>query len=233
VRFSHAPRLVAVLTLVLTRHGLTTRSKPEQHLGQTIDVPLSDAGREQAERLAERLRMVAFERIFSSPLRRAQETADVVAAGRPVELDRRLLEMDYGAWEGLTYAQIDERDGRRRRAWERDPAVLRCPGGESGNDVAARAGAFLVELLEEHVARHGASGTDEWPVLAVAHSSLNRVLMCVALGLPIREFRQRFTQSQVNITVLRFEHGDGPSDARLLTLNDVEHVVPANAPPWE
>jgi len=114
VRFSHAPRLVAVLTLVLTRHGLTTRSKPEQHLGQTIDVPLSDAGREQAERLAERLRMVAFERIFSSPLRRAQETADVVAAGRPVELDRRLLEMDYGEWEGLTYAEIDARDGKLR-----------------------------------------------------------------------------------------------------------------------
>ncbi|HET7026490.1 MAG TPA: histidine phosphatase family protein [Candidatus Limnocylindrales bacterium] len=222
-----------MLTLVLTRHGLTPRSKPEQHLGQTIDVPLSDEGREQATRLAERLDCVAFEEIFSSPLARARETAAIVAGERPVRVDPRLLEMDYGEWEGLTYGQIEERDEVRRRAWERDPAVLRCPGGESGNDVAARAGAFLVQLLEEHVAAHGPRDTAERPVLAVAHSSVNRILACVALGLPIREFRERFTQDQVNVTVLRFEHGDGPSDARLLLLNDVEHVRGPGVAPWE
>jgi broad specificity phosphatase PhoE len=222
-----------VLTLVLTRHGLTPRSKPEQHLGQKIDVPLSEDGRAQAERLADRLAGISFEEVFSSPLMRARETAAIVGRDEPVRVDARLLEMDYGAWEGLTYDAIEERDEVRRRAWERDPAVLRCPGGESGNDVAARAGAFLVDLLEEHVARHGARETEEWRVLAVAHSSLNRILICLALGLPIREFRERFTQGQVNVTVLRFEHGDGPSDARLLLLNDLEHVRPADAPPWE
>jgi hypothetical protein len=51
--------------------------------------------------------------------------------------------------------------------------------------------------------------------------------------LPIREFRQRFQQGNVNLTVLRFEHGDGPSDARLLLLNDLEHVRPQGAPPWD
>ena len=61
-------------------------------------------------------------------------------------------------------------------------------------------------------------------MLAVGHSSTNRILMCVALGLPIREFRQRFVQGQANLTVLRFEHGDGPSDARLLVLNDTAHL---------
>jgi broad specificity phosphatase PhoE len=222
-----------VLTLVLTRHGLTPRSKPEQHLGQTIDVPLSEAGREQAAALRDRLAGVAFDRVFSSPLARARETADIVAGERDVTVDPRLKEMDYGAWEGLTYAQIDERDPVRRRAWEREPAVLRCPKGESGNDVAARAGAFLVDLLETHVARHGASETEEWPVLVVGHSSLNRILVCLALGLPIREFRERFTQDQVNVTVLRFEHGDGPSDARLILLNDTEHVRTGDETPWE
>lgn len=222
-----------MLTLVLTRHGLTPRSNPEQHLGQKIDVPLSDDGRAQAERLRDRLLPIAFEQVFASPLIRARETAEIVAGERAVRVDKRLLEMDYGAWEGLTYEQIEERDEVRRRAWERDPAVLRCPGGESGNDVAARAGAFLVEMLEEHVARHGPRDTAERPVLAVAHSSLNRILICVALGLPIREFRERFTQGQVNVTVLRFEHGDGPSDARLLLLNDLEHVRSADSPPWE
>jgi broad specificity phosphatase PhoE len=221
-----------VLTLVLTRHGLTPRSRPEQHLGQKIDVPLSEEGRVQARRLADRLADVTFDRIIASPLVRAKETADLVAGERLVEVDPRLMEMDYGAWEGLTYEQIDERDGRRRKMWERDPAVLRCPGGESGNDVAARAGAFLVDLLEAHVASHGARAREEWPVLAVGHSSLNRILVCLALGLPIREFRERFTQDQVNVTVLRFELGDGPSDARLLLLNDVEHVRADGATPW-
>ncbi len=222
-----------MLTLVLTRHGLTPRSKPEQHLGQKIDVPLSDAGRAQAVALRDRLRPIAFDEVFASPLARASETAAIVAGERAVRVDPRLLEMDYGAWEGLTYRQIEERDDVRRRAWEHDPAVLRCPGGESGNDVAARAGAFLVDLLEEHVARRGPDDTAERPVLVVAHSTLNRILICVALGLPIREFRERFTQGQVNVTVLRFEHGDGPSDARLLLLNDLEHVRPADAAPWE
>jgi len=99
-------------------------------------------------------------------------------------------------------------------------------------EVAARIRAFLDSLLEAHIQRHGPHSTQEGPVLAVGHSSTNRILMCVALGLPIREFRQRFVQGQANITVLRFEHGDGASDARLLVLNDTAHLQPAGTLPW-
>src|SRR4051794_14932683 len=111
-----------MLTLVLTRHGMTPRSKPEQHLGQKLNDELSDDGREQARKLAERLAGVEFERIFSSPLLRARATAAIVAGEREIEVDQRLLEMDYGEWEGLTYAQIEAKDEARRRAWERDPS---------------------------------------------------------------------------------------------------------------
>ncbi len=81
-----------MLTLVLTRHGLTTRSHPEQHLGQTIDVPLSDEGRTQAIALAERLGPIAFERIVSSPLLRARETGEELAraTGSAAEPSERL-----------------------------------------------------------------------------------------------------------------------------------------------
>jgi len=226
-----------MLTLVLTRHGLTPRSLPEQHLGQRIDVELSADGRAQARALAVRLAHVGFERLVCSPLVRARQTAEIVAAGlrRPVPLavDERLAEMDYGEWEGLTYAQIYERDGDRRRAWEADPAGIACPGGESADDVAARARGFLSDLLADHVERHGGDTTDTPPVLAVAHSSLNRILVCVALDIPVREFRLRFQQGQVNLTTLRFEHGVGPSDARLVLLNDLAHVRPADTTPWE
>jgi probable phosphoglycerate mutase len=219
-----------MLTLVLTRHGLTTRSNPEQHLGQTIDVPLSAQGREQAVALAARLAPIAFDRVISSPLLRARQTADAIRETPsdhprpPLETDRRLLEMDYGEWEGLTYQQIDEYGARERRLWEDDPAAIPCPSGESGNDVAARARLFLEELLEQHGERR---------VLAVAHSTLNRVLICVALGIPIREFRLRVVQSQVNLTALQWKDGVGPDRAQLLLLNDVAHVRRPPELPWE
>ena len=136
-----------MLTLVLTRHGLTDRSDPEQHLGQGIDVGLSSAGRAQAVALAARIAAERFDRIVSSPLCRAMETAETVARGRTVEPDPRLMEMDYGAWEGLTYEAIDAREAAYRARWLADPETLACPGGESGADVAARTRSLLADLL--------------------------------------------------------------------------------------
>jgi broad specificity phosphatase PhoE len=221
-------------TLVLSRHGLTPRSRPEQHLGQKVDIGLSSEGDAQAAALAVRLAPIAFDRIISSPLLRARQTADAVraaphAARRPsLEIDSRLTEMDYGTWEGLTYEEIDATDAARRRRWEVNPASLACPNGESGNDVARRARSFLTDLL----ARSATSDADDL-VLAVAHSTLNRVLVCVALAIPIREFRARIVQSQVNLTALRWADGVGPEGAELLLLNDVSHVRGAGDAPWE
>lgn len=221
-----------MLTLVLTRHGLTDRSIPEQHLGQRMDAPLNEAGRQQAAALAKRLAGVDFDRVISSPLVRALETADIVAPAERVERDPRLLEMDYGDWEGLTYEDLERDHGEARKRWERAPDVLSYPGGESGYDVARRVRDFLEDLLADHVRRHGTASVQEGPVLVVGHSSTNRVIMCVALDLPVREFRQRFVQSQANLTVLRFEHGDSPADARLIVLNDTAHLQQPDKPPW-
>lgn len=214
-------------TLVLTRHGLTDRSVPEQHLGQGLDLGLSAAGRAQAAALAGRIGDEPFRRIVSSPLRRALETARIVAGERPVEIDPRLNEMDYGAWEGLTYEQIEARDGPYRARWVADPAELPCPGGEGGLDVARRARAFLDDTLAR-----AAGGVDD-AILVVAHSTLNRILLCVALGVPVRDFRRRFTQSQVNLTALRYADGGAADQARLLVLNDVGHVQDRGWAPWE
>ena len=235
-----------MLTVVLTRHGLTDRSEPEQHLGQHIDISLSDAGRRQAEALGRRMGGVRFDRVVSSPLFRAQETAEILARGTvPVETDSRLKEMDYGAWEGLTYEQIEERDGIARREWELAPDRLSCPGGESGNEVAERVRSFLDAMIDDHKAWHArasfraatAQGGPSAPnaeqrILVVAHSSTNRVLMCVALGTDVRDYRKRFVQSQANLTVLRWETGDGPEDAKLLVANDLGHLRSETDLPW-
>jgi broad specificity phosphatase PhoE len=229
-----------VLTLVLTRHGSTPRSEPEQHLGQRIDIGLSDAGQAAARALGERLADVTFERVITSPLRRARETAELARPGAPVETDERVTEMDYGDWEGLTYEEIEARFGEARRIWEADPASLACPGGESGSDVARRVRAWLEELIEWAMARpaddpsQAAEEAEELDrrVLAVAHSTTNRVLLAVALGVPLRDYRRRFRQAPANLTVLRFSRSLG-SGALLLLANDVAHVRGTRGATWE
>ena len=243
-----ADRLGLVLTVVLTRHGLTDRSVPEQHLGQHIDISLNEAGRRQAQALAKRLSAVPFDRVISSPLFRAQETAEILARDIPVETDPRLKEMDYGAWEGLSYDQIDATQAVARREWELAPDRLACPGGESGNDVALRVRAFLGDLIDDHKRWHARAqfravtatpGETSGPaaparqVLVVAHSSTNRVLMCVALGTDVRDYRKRFVQSQANLTVLRWEATESPEDAKLLVANDLGHLHRPDRLPWE
>jgi len=222
-----------VLTLVLTRHGSTPRSDPEQHLGQHLDLPLSDVGRSAAAALGGRLAGLQFDRVVASPLRRSRETAALVATSADVELDPRLIEMDYGRWEGLTYDEIEAADSEARRRWEADPARLYCPGGESGDDVAARVTAFLDDLLAWTAGTDGRTpgATGGRRALVVAHSSTNRVLLCVAMGVALRDYRRRFVQEPANLTVLGFDPAMGPR-ARLLVANDVSHLRGIRGDTW-
>jgi broad specificity phosphatase PhoE len=221
-----------MLTLVLTRHGLTDRSLPEQHLGQRLDVSINAAGRRQAEALRDRLRDVPFDRVVTSPLFRARETAEIVAAGTPLTADPRLREMDYGRWEGRTYDEIEAEAGRYRRRWEATPDVLACPDGESGNDVALRVRACLADLIAEASAPRSREGGTLRTVLLVGHATTSRILLCVAVGVPVRDYRRRFVQGQASLTVLRYGEDAGPEDATLLLLNDVAHLRARDELPW-
>ena len=142
--------------------------------------------------------------------------------------------MDYGAWEGLTYEALERDHATARRRWEQAPDILRYPGGESGNDVAARVRDFLDEPARGCTSSATARPREqELPVLAVGHSSTNRILVCVALGHPdprvpaaLRARARRTSRCSGSSTAT------GPSDARLLVLNDIAHLQRAGTLPW-
>lgn len=217
-----------MLTVLLTRHGHTDRSEPEQYLGQRVQASLSERGRRDAEALAQRLEGVSLDRIISSPLGRAVETAQILAGriGSPVETDERLTELDYGAWEGLMVEEIDRRFPGERAEYDANPALTRVGGGESGLDVAARLSHFFDDLLDwwqkEAVDR---------TCLLVGHSSLNRVLLAVLLDVPLADYRRRFKQDWANLTVLRWEsRADGPL---LMLANDEAHSKGVRGATWD
>lgn len=212
--------------MLLTRHGHTTRSEPEQYLGQRIVAPLSERGRADAERLADRLAGVPFERIISSPLARARDTSSILARGRiSIETDDRLKELDYGAWEGLTQEQIEERYPGEYAQYDADPSTFLVGGGENGTLVAGRLAAFLGDLLA-----WAEESDDDRVCVVVGHSSLNRVMLAQLMGTPLRDYRRRWESDWASLSVLRWS--SRAEGARLLLSNDVAHLRGAIGVTW-
>jgi broad specificity phosphatase PhoE len=116
----------------LARHGETAWSLSGQHTGFT-DLPLTANGERNARRLGERLEGLGFAKVFTSPLKRAHRTCELAGFGAVSEIDRDLVEWNYGEYEGRTSAEIL----KERPGWQlfRDG----CPGGESPQQVGARA----------------------------------------------------------------------------------------------
>src|SRR3989442_13880737 len=122
--------------IYLARHGETAWSLSGKHTGRT-DLPLTERGERNARRLGERLKSLSFAKVITSPLQRAARTCELAGFRAVAEIDPDLCEWDYGAYEGLRSAEI--------RADRPDWELFRdgCPGGESPNQVAARADAVI------------------------------------------------------------------------------------------
>jgi broad specificity phosphatase PhoE len=199
-------------SLFLLRHSATEASAAGRSLGQGSDPPLSDAGVALAERLGaaiaaelselphDELRLVA-----SSALRCRQTAAQIAAAlersDAAMEVEPGLLEINYGSWEGLTQEECMLRDPVLRAAWEEDPYLTRCPGGESGKDVATRALAVLTPVEE------WLTGERARCAVVVAHNHVNRLRLCALMGWPMREYRRRVVQDPGGYSIVTFTGG--------------------------
>jgi probable phosphoglycerate mutase len=170
----------------LVRHGETEWTVSRQHTG-TTDIPLTAVGEERARALSAMLRSRSFALVMTSPLQRARRTAELAGFGDAV-VDPRLVELNYGEYEGRTTAEIHEqspdwylwRDG--------------SPGGESMKEAGARADAVIEELSS-------AAGD----VLLFGHGHFSRVLGARLLGLPASEGRLLIL-SPAAICVIGAEH---------------------------
>lgn len=204
--------------LLLIRHGATTLTAEDRFAGST-DVELSDAGRVQVGRLAERLDSEKIKAFYASPLRRTMDTASILA--RPHGLkplpEPGLREIDHGHWEQQTRAQVEERWGLEYAAWEVDPFTFAPTGGESGVQVMARA---------LPVVRAVVMSNPESCVAIVSHKATIRLILCGLLGIDPRGYRDRFDQAPACLNVLEMKD---PVHARLMAFNDTAHY--AEQPP--
>lgn len=165
--------------LVLLRHGQTDYNVKGRMQGH-LDSMLTETGVEQAAAVAPEIARLVPDRLISSDLRRAVDTADLVAAacGRPVKLDTRLRETHLGEWQGRTVAEIEDGWPGGIATWRSDPAWA-PPGGESRIEVVRRSLPVVEELDEEY------GTTDpEISVVLVAHGGLIAGLVCGLLALP-------------------------------------------------
>jgi probable phosphoglycerate mutase len=157
---------MAIQQVYLARHGETEWSLSGQHTG-TTDIPLTENGRNLARRLAPVLAREKFALVLTSPLERARKTCELAGLGENAEIDRNLMEWNYGEYEGLTPKQIDT----RAPGW----MIFRdgCPGGERTEEAGAR-----VDRVIERVRAAGGN------VALFAHGHIFRVLAARWLGLP-------------------------------------------------
>jgi probable phosphoglycerate mutase len=204
--------------IYLVRHGATVLSAEDAFAGET-DVALSDEGREQARRLAERLRSEPLAAFYASPMVRTMETARILAEPHHLEVLPRegLREISHGHWEARKRSEVERLFPEEYARWEADPFSSAPAGGESGLAVTARALPELLRIVEAHESRH---------VLLVSHKATIRLLVSTLLGFDPRAYRDRLDQSPASLNILDFK---GPTHARLSLFNDTSHYAPGSS----
>ena len=163
-------------------------------LGQKHDLPLSARGMTEAAQLSRRFEHIPLEAVYVSPLLRARQTAQAVAgSARPIHVLSDLIELDGGAWDGLTYDQLHE---RFPHSFGPGAKGLCPPGGESDESGLIRMRSAL-KYVEKNTRRCAA---------IVAHSGVNRLLLCDLAGLPLSE-KKKMGQDYAAVSILTYADG--------------------------
>ena len=200
-------------TLVyLTRHGETESSQADLYYGRS-DSRLTVDGKKQIELLSLRLSKIDVAAVYSSPSERCFQAANQIAKrhGLKAIANERLIEIDHGKWEGLSRDQVTTNYGDSYRLWQMDPAANAPDGGESAYEVASRAVPAVIQIVKSH---------EGSKVVVVGHNTVNRILMCHFLSLPLISYREKIIQHPASLNSIVFKP-DGST--RVTLMNDISH----------
>ncbi len=198
--------------IILVRHGRTAWNKVPHFRGRK-EIPLDAFGRRQAEATARRIAASwSVEAVYSSPMGRAQETAQAIARqfDLPVITDEALLDMNFGDWQGKTIDEVIRLWPEELRKWECCPGDVVIPGGESLADVRARVHEGLHRWLEQH--------RGQW-IVAVGHAVVNRALLLDVLGLDNNAF-WKLAQRNCAVNIIT----DTGKLLQVTLMNDISHL---------
>jgi broad specificity phosphatase PhoE len=201
--------------ILLARHGETHANVEGRWQGQT-DSPLTDRGWQQAELLADMLATRTVDAVYSSPIGRAMQTAEVVAARHnlPIIPDDRLKEIDCGGWTGRLGADLRVEDPEGMDAWAHRPWAFRMPGGETLGETQARGLAFFQNMMAQHAGE---------TVAVITHGAMTQTIVIEGMGQTIADLwleGGRIENCQVSTLEWTPEGG-----LRLLDLGDASHLA--------
>lgn len=191
-------------TLILVRHGRTTANTEGVLAGRLPGVALDATGREQADRVGQRLTPVPLVAVVSSPLQRCQQTAKAIRSAQPasragldVRTDAALTECDYGEWQGRAIKEL-----AKEKLWktvQTQPSAVRFPGGESMTVMQSRAVAAVRRHDAVLEAEHGPDAV--WA--AVSHGDVIKAILADALGMHLDLF-QRLGVDPASVSIVRY-----------------------------
>jgi broad specificity phosphatase PhoE len=206
---------MSTTVLLLVRHGATPANlcRPYTLQGLVPDGDLAEVGIAQAEAAAAALQAFPIAKVYSSPLRRAWQTARPIAAavGEGFAIEPGLAEADTGLWTGLTWQQVEQRWPEEYLSFRNDAERHGYLGGENMVQVRDR----VLPAVEDLVSRH-----PEETIVAVSHGVVNRVLLAHWLGIPLR-FARRLPQDNAAFNVVEFTDGE----CTVRTLNQATHLA--------
>jgi len=196
-----------MLNIYLLRHGQTAwNADGNRYCGRT-DLPLTDKGLKQAYLAADQLKNVTLNAVYSSPLERAYHTAQIASGGQAVITDERLIEADFGQWEGKPKEIFIRENEQLWQNWCEDPDHTKAgETGETAGEVIKRVDSFYHSLQQQYP-----SGN----ILVVAHNGVNRFYLAYKLGMPVKNYRKLVIN---NSSVTLFEL-DAAGELSLVHLN--------------
>lgn len=203
--------------LYLVRHGETEWNKASKIQGKT-DTELSAEGIEQAHKLAKRLSNEDINLIFSSSLKRALRTAEIIKEYKSCRIVKsdKYHEICLGPWEGMTINEIEEKYSEHFRVYREDPANFKLPGAETFLDLTERTYNEIINIVNKY---------DDKNILLVSHGTTIKAAIIKILGIDIINYN-KFRIDNASISIIGFSESI-PKKPVILCLNDTNHLKQA------